>query len=116
MARTKDEIKNELIKTKDKRNVIDSEFSKKREAALRSGQYTQIQTSLSDGDGGFCCLGVACKVGDLPGTVTSDGYNFLEYTLGIPKPREFYHLNDRLAWTFDDIADYLEARRGGSGE
>lgn len=26
--------------------------------ALRSGNYRQIQRRLSDGEGGFCCLGV----------------------------------------------------------
>ena len=29
--------------------------------ALRSGEYSQTQGTLSDKDG-FCCLGVACKV------------------------------------------------------
>lgn len=31
-------------------------------SALRSGEYRQIDSQLTDGAGGYCCLGVLCKV------------------------------------------------------
>jgi len=34
--------------------------------ALRSGDYRQTQRKLSDGEGGFCCLGVLCEAKGLP--------------------------------------------------
>jgi hypothetical protein len=34
--------------------------------ALRSGAYRQTQRTLSDGKGGFCCLGVLCEAKGLP--------------------------------------------------
>lgn len=33
-------------------------------AALRSGAYPQGRTALKTYDGGYCCLGVLCKVKD----------------------------------------------------
>ena len=36
--------------------------------ALESGQYAQCEGKLESPDGGFCCLGVACKVLGIPRT------------------------------------------------
>jgi hypothetical protein len=34
--------------------------------ALRSGDYKQVQRKLTDGKGGYCCLGVLCEAKGLP--------------------------------------------------
>lgn len=44
---------------------MNPEIKAKWVAALRSGEYKQIAGQLSDGDGGFCCLGVLCAISEL---------------------------------------------------
>jgi hypothetical protein len=40
--------------------------------ALRSGNFQQTKHRLSDGAGGFCCLGVLCEVKGLQKKIESD--------------------------------------------
>lgn len=40
--------------------------------ALRSGDYKQTRRRLSDGAGGFCCLGVLCEIKGLPKKTVAD--------------------------------------------
>lgn len=40
--------------------------------ALRSGNFKQTKRTLSDGAGGFCCLGVLCEVKGLQKKVVED--------------------------------------------
>ncbi len=87
--------------------------------ALYSGEYKQLRGDLGKPETGMCCWGVMCYVtgteydpnrgwADASGPVvgrldmhghiispTVDGYNAL------------WELNDKLAWTFPQIADYL---------
>lgn len=93
--------------------------------ALRSGKYEQTKQSLQDSEG-FCCLGVACKLFN-PNHPTETVANFLQG--GLPE-RSFRdpewlekinnhfsqlteialsELNDEEEFTFDEIADVLEA-------
>lgn len=44
---------------------LPKEFKDKWIAALRSGEYKQGRTALEN-NGVFCCLGVACKISDVP--------------------------------------------------
>ena len=55
-------------------------------AALRSGDYTQTEGSLNDGEG-FCCLGVLCNLIDSDGWFRSgiSGYGWTAGD-GIPNP------------------------------
>lgn len=105
--------------------------------ALRSGEYKQAQGSLV-GEGGesFCCLGVACiEAGYTPdallgfdnlGTFESVQDNLKlndnsgKLFCGFKSVRagcevsSFYvkfltGMNDGLLWSFDQIADYIEA-------
>lgn len=94
--------------------------------ALRSGKYSQTQFVLQD-QHGFCCLGVGCDV-LIPKSLVSlsyDGYihgSFAEAQRHAPKwlkeiDNNFSHLtlsslsilNDAHGFTFDEIADVLEA-------
>lgn len=40
--------------------------------ALRSGNFKQTKRMLSDGAGGFCCLGVLCEVKGLQKSIVED--------------------------------------------
>lgn len=108
--------------------MVDKDFIAKWVAALRSGKYAQSRYALRSTDG-YCCLGVACEVAELPSHY--DGMNLLysyacEYDL---LPSVMYDryglinspmleiegeeiglttLNDRYQFTFDQIADLLE--------
>lgn len=63
-------------------------------AALESGDYAQAHGQLADGDGdgGFCCLGVACDLAVKAGVIDSfepshadldDGYAPVKHWLGL---------------------------------
>lgn len=92
--------------------------------ALRSGKYKQAMDNLQN-EHGFCCLGVACKVFVPEYTKTANGWllgGIPKITGGAPMwlSDVDYHfraitgfgltmLNDGLDFTFDEIADILEA-------
>lgn len=82
--------------------------------ALRSGSYTQGRTQLKR-DGRYCCLGVANEVCDLG---INNHQAFLRSYRAVPAqvmflPTETQRLlslkNDNQRWSFDQIADYIEA-------
>jgi hypothetical protein len=94
--------------------------------ALRSGEYQQVQNMLQT-ENGHCCLGVACelfipkpnqlrdKFGLLSGAVPGWQYlvpNWLR-TIDIDfhemTGTKLVSLNDSMNFTFDEIADCLEA-------
>ena len=58
-----------------------NELVKKWIEALRSGEYTQSIGRLSDGRGGFCCLGVLCDI------VNPDGWTEIP-SYGMPPDDE----------------------------
>jgi hypothetical protein len=95
--------------------------------ALRSGRYTQIRSRLRKGDRNMCCLGVLCDVVDPQGwgyvsphfdlnpnwhrgeetepsvaTLARAGFGYDEIDLLI-------EANDKYRWSFEDIANYIEA-------
>lgn len=95
--------------------------------ALRSGEYKQTRGALQDEDG-FCCLGVLCKTqipedklkfryssSYLYGVVSSCQPNAKKWMKGIDTSfeeltsQDLIDLNDNLNFTFDEIADLLEA-------
>ena len=86
--------------------------------ALRSGKYKQAKGTLHDAKtGGFCCLGVYCKV------ITKDSkaylgsgsegpeeaYDKFNSLLGHKLKNELIQMNDT-GKTFDEIADVLERK------
>lgn len=93
--------------------------------ALRSGEFKQGSCYLQDYEGGYCCLGVACKV-TIPGDLISlDQYKRMSGTMPIYQtysPRWIIDianvqlgslaslpvLNDTEGYTFSMIADLLE--------
>lgn len=93
-------------------------------AALRSGEYKQTKHTLQNRRG-FCCLGVACKVfnpnyrvaknGFLKGLMPNTNYGAPLWLHEIHL--DFYEkankvlsiLNDSENFSFDEIADLLEA-------
>lgn len=100
--------------------------------ALRSGKYQQTRRALRDGFGGYCCLGVACKIsglGDFDGSsfILRDGGRHDETLppavmrwLGLRTSvgeyaggAELVVDNDDLDKTFSDIADIIEAEPVG---
>lgn len=108
---------------------MDVELVKAWIAALRSGEYKQAKSVLADGNGGYCCLGVACAVASGKGTKATDaeiekvagGSNWriastsLRERLGLSNHSSGYigsgvlmRMNDEDKRTFADIADYIE--------
>ena len=80
-------------------------------AALRSGEYKQIQGHLKD-DNGFCALGVACDVYD-PNLVlgcTSPLVVHQAYGWSGELRGTIVNLNDYHGKSFAEIADYLEGK------
>lgn len=96
--------------------------------ALRSGEYKQTKGRLQDEDG-FCCLGVLYKT-QIPEDKIRYRNNGKDYIFGgLPKHQpnakkwmknidtsfdymtshSLIDLNDELYFTFDEIADLLEA-------
>jgi len=104
--------------------------------ALRSGKYRQIDGVLASENGSFCCLGVACEIKNMARVIQDDGilgfkylnnindsmpdFNYFEFTYGfLPTTRlakglggielMLSELNDNFGFTFDKIADVIEA-------
>lgn len=96
-------------------------------AALRSGRYKQTTDSLQDGHG-YCCLGVACKEfipeeelrltddeavisGELPIDQPEAPYwlRYINTEFAMITSLGLSDLNDNEDFTFDEIADVLEA-------
>ena len=98
--------------------------------ALRSGKYKQTRGNLQDGDG-FCCLGVLCDLVDSEAWeevelcsirsflgADTDGRGFavsdmpppsVLLTTGLEDPSIYATLNDEDKYTFEQIADEIEA-------
>lgn len=92
--------------------------------ALRSGEFKQAKGKLQTANG-YCCLGVACKIlseshelfgdGMLIGITPRTLYNDPEWLEKINLDfyeltgEHLYHLNDTEDFSFDEIADLLEA-------
>jgi hypothetical protein len=103
--------------------AIDKEFVKKWVAALRSGKYKQVKERLTNGKGGYCCLGVACKLKSLPRFRygLSYFYSSVAHNNDLLLPREIRQdigldeyfqtelssMNDEGS-SFKEIADYIE--------
>lgn len=97
--------------------------------ALRSGKYGQGRGRLQSGENKFCCLGVACKIliPDEKQYLDSEGLMYGGFPSSQPEdavPKwlrkinshfewltevTFFNLNDDHGFTFDEIADLLEA-------
>lgn len=108
---------------------MDAELKAKWVAALRSGEYRQGAGQLySETRGAYCCLGVLCKVADLPINDEGDGVLYSGKDVGYApltnlifgdKPEggdglsDFWSRNDGRfgihKHTFAELADYIEA-------
>ena len=115
---------------------MNQEVKQKWVAALRSGEYTQGQGSLKNAKSEYCCLGVLCSVAKKEGLEVVEKYNtklesytfdgdrtFLPYSvrdwaqLSTEAPyvlvgagmERLDHLNDSGDFSFDQIADLIEA-------
>lgn len=94
-------------------------------AALRSGEYKQCKGRLHQvirnhkDYGGYCCLGVFCRVNGMP--ISADGlyivdssykfvqdYSPIEARIKAYSTHGFVCKNDGLDWDFNKIADYIE--------
>ena len=94
--------------------------------ALRSGEYKQGRHSLQSTESRYWCLGVACKLfiepqlqdldeNRLVGGLPYDQRNSPEWLTYISTELNKYtghhlnYLNDNMGFTFDEIADVLQA-------
>lgn len=93
--------------------------------ALRSGEYKQGIGVLRSMDDHFCCLGVLCDVVNPEGWASPEGHVIRRPHDGEPnypssdvlKAAGMHHyvsshlefFNDELSWSFDHIADWIEA-------
>jgi len=113
-----------------------NENAKKWVAALRSGEYKQIQNRLGDPNG-HCCLGVACEVAiengvPLKKELQASGFYrygndraslpaIVQTWLGLASDSGVYNLEDRSLivdndsreYTFAQIADTIESEPEG---
>lgn len=92
---------------------MDKELKDKWIAALRSGEYKQIQRRLKSSEG-FCCLGVLCEI-------VGKDQNYIEVrsllgSAGEPERgivERLFRMNDGDTKvdgkSFPEIADYIEA-------
>lgn len=55
---------------------LDPKIKERWLVALRSGNYNQVQSILSDGHGGFCCLGVLCEIAVADGIIESKAADY----------------------------------------
>jgi len=115
--------------------AIDVEWRKKWSDALRSGDYKQIKETLTDGNGGYCCLGVLQVIWekpledpDYPGQKchlpinTGDAVRVGDKSIQAipvamvniineqPKPVYAYGLNDEYDLTFEQIAALIDGK------
>ncbi len=80
--------------------------------ALRSGEYSQVQSALMK-DGGYCCLGVAERVW-YPDLVIPEYGNgashdgFYPENVGPVAQNFFVDLNDKFNLSFEEIALVIE--------
>lgn len=93
--------------------------------ALRSGEYQQGQKTLKHGES-FCCLGVLCDLhskevgGSWADSRVKNHQSYLGVLGFLPvevhswagtrrsTSKELVHLNDKLDYTFEQIADWIE--------
>ena len=97
--------------------------------ALRSGEYSQCQGQLTDGNN-YCCLGVLCEILNKtnPDIITKSDISYNHCTFTLPnavvefvglsssnpsikyqtEDRSLSSLNDRYKLTFNQIADLIE--------
>jgi len=106
---------------------MNKEIKDKWVKALRSGEYKQGRLYLQR-DNLFCCLGVLCKVLDVPNGVSDYSNNTMSFNFGkeysrvsLPfgfreviglsaiKEANLIKMNDKLGKDFSQIADYIEA-------
>jgi hypothetical protein len=109
-----------------------NEFAKEWVKALRSGKYKQAKNVLYEADrNAFCCLGVACDISGLPPekwhgneyTVLplevqeklnlSSKYGCFQEDTTSSRINSLVNLNDNLGYSFDQIADIIEAEPAG---
>lgn len=82
--------------------------------ALRSGEYKQGKNRLRVGTDNYCCLGVYCKINNIPISLRGDiakgynGYEFMDQHVGNEFTTRLYEANDQEGKTFNEIADMIE--------
>lgn len=105
---------------------LDPELKFKWTSALRSGDFKQGHSCLENEEGQFCCLGVLCKIVELPTFTTKEDDEIGEYhsteewipeTDKIPSflvgdttlAQELAEMNDS-GESFESIANYIEQK------
>jgi len=83
-------------------------------AALRSGKYQQCIARLYfGGDRKYCCLGVACEILAERAAPEFTYYHFRAEDSPLVMPEStmnaLMEMNDIKGWSFDQIANYIEA-------
>lgn len=108
----------------EKKYQLPKAFAEKWIAALRSGKYKQSNGNLLN-TGGYCCLGVACKIKRVPNSVLF-GANLIDTTFidrkyvdKMPLPLQGKIISNTLVGevatmndggvSFSKIADWIEA-------
>lgn len=91
------------------------EFKQKWVLALRSGNYRQGQGYLHN-SGYYCCLGVAARCAGVSRAEMGDCEFIPKSCVLVPEilwgmsglPNDLIRMNDKLGWTFNQIADWIE--------
>lgn len=100
------------------RPSMDATLRQKWIDALRSGKFRQAQYTLKDEDGGYCCIGVLCKIQRASFAKLKKDRGTLQIAGTLPRALtgglEAYELsalsrlNDCSGKSFAEIADYIE--------
>jgi hypothetical protein len=106
-------------------NTLTKKDAQKWANELRSGLHEQGRNTLEDEDGRLCCLGLACKIfipenkqkisdGVLKGFYPINQPNAptwlrrIDAKLNRKLGSKLSYLNDRMDYSFDEIADLIE--------
>lgn len=86
--------------------TMTSEQKAKWLAALRSGEYKQVQGKLHE-NGSYCCLGV--KAAAVDGIEQPRGLYLRDGSMSEQLQDVLVELNDNIKFSFPQIANYIEA-------
>lgn len=89
---------------------MNPELKEKWLIALRSGDYSQCKLVLGDENGSYCCLGVLCKISNIPFIKDNllEGNRWDDLGLTGKDKTILITMNDDQDKSFNEIADWIQ--------
>ncbi len=97
---------------------MDTKLARKWAKALRSGKFKQgkseLRSNAPDGSSSYCCLGVLCEInGESDEVMEHTGLSTAgvldKYGMSGPMESALMELNDDANYTFEEIAEVIDA-------